>query len=105
MTRIYVLLGALAVIGTLVGAAYIKGRSDGRWAERIVQLEAIEELNEQLASKDRELAELEAARLEQMRLLEERVEELQEEAREDPNADRPAIGVGSVQRLNSITGD
>ncbi len=105
MNRIYVLLGALAVIGTITGAAYLKGRSDGRWAERIVQLEAINDLNEQLAAKDQELADLEAARLEQMRLLEERVEELTEEARADANADRPALGVGSVHRLNSITGD
>lgn len=105
MSRLYMLLGALAVIGTITGAAYLKGRSDGRWAERIVQLEAIQELNDALAEKDQELADLEAARLEQMRLLEERVEELTEEALADTNADRPAIGVGSVQRLNSIAGD
>jgi len=105
MSRLYLILGALAVIGTITGAAYLKGRSDGRWAERIVQLEAIQELNDQLAAKDQELADLEAARLEQMRLLEERVEELTEEANADPDADRPATGVGSVQRLNSITGN
>lgn len=105
MSRLYMLLGALAVIGTITGAAYLKGRSDGRWAERIVQLEAIQELNEQLDAKTEELAALEAARLEQMRELEDRVAELTEEANADPDADRPAIGIGSVQRLNTLAGD
>ena len=40
-----------------------------------------------------------------MRFLEERVRNLQEEAREDPNADRPAFGLESVRRLNSVVGD
>ena len=105
MNRIYMLLAALAVIGTITGAAYFKGRTDGTVAEALRNAAAVEELNESLAEKDRELAALELARLEQMRLLEERVEELTEEANADVNATRPAIGVGSVQRLNSITGD
>jgi len=105
VTRIYVLLGALAVIGTLLGAAYLKGRSDGRWAERIVQLEAIDDLNQQLDAKDAELAALEAARLQQMRELEDRVEELRRQADEDPNADRPAFGADSMRRLNAIGGN
>lgn len=105
MSRIYILLAALAVIGTLTGAAYLKGRFDGVTAESLRNAAAVAELNKQLAAKDRELADLETARLEQMRLLEERVEELTEEANADPDADRPAIGVGSVQRLNSITGN
>lgn len=104
MTRIYLLLGALAVIGTLVGGSYLKGRSDGRWAERAAQLEATEELNQQLDAKDAELAALEAARLEQMRELEVRVEELRRQADEDPNADRPAFGADSMRRLNAVGG-
>lgn len=105
MGRIYVLLGALAVVGTLTGAAYLKGRSDGVTAESLRNAEAVAELNQELADKDRELAALEAARLERERELEARVEELTEAANADPDADRPAIGVGSVQRLNAITGD
>ena len=105
MAKIYVLLGALAVIGTLIGAAYLKGRADGRWAERVVQLEAIEELNQQLDAKDAELAALEAARLEQMRELEDRVEELRRQADEDPNANRPALGADSMRRLNAVRGN
>lgn len=102
--RVYMFLGALAVVGVLLGGAYLKGRSDGRWAERVVQLEAIEELNEQLDAKDAELAALEAARLEQMRELEDRVEELRGQADEDPNADRPAFGADSMRRLNAVGG-
>lgn len=105
MSRLYMILGALAVIGTITGAAYLKGRSDGRWAERIVQLESIQELNEQLDAKTEELAALEAVRLEQMRELENRVEELMRQADEDPNADRPAFGADSMLRLNAISGN
>lgn len=105
MGKIYTLLAALAIMGTLIGAAYLKGRMDGTVAEALRNAAAVEELNQQLADKDQELTNLELARLEQMRLLEERVEGLTEEAREDVNATRPAIGVGSVYRLNSITED
>lgn len=105
MSRLYMILGVLAVIGTLTGAAYLKGRADGRWAERVVQLKAIQNLNKQLDAKAIELKNLEAARLKQMRVLENRVEELGRLADEDPHADRPAIGVGSVQRLNTLAGD
>lgn len=105
MSRIYLLLGALAVIGTLLGATYLKGRSDGRWAERAAQLEIIEELNQQLDARGAELAALEAVRLEQMRELEDRVEELRRQADEDPNADRPAFGADSMRRLNAVRGN
>lgn len=105
MGKIYLILAALAVVGTLSGASYLKGRSDGTTAESLRNAAAVEDLNEQLADKGRELAALETARLEQMRELEARVEELTEEANADVNANRPAIGVGSVQRLNAITGD
>jgi uncharacterized coiled-coil protein SlyX len=104
LNRIYILLGALAVVGTLLGAAYLKGRSDGRSAERVIQLKAIEELNEQLNEKDAELAALEAERLRQMRKLEDRVEELRRQAYEDPNANRPAFGADSMRRLNTVSG-
>lgn len=104
MIRVYMFLGALAVIGTLLGATYLKGRSDGRVAERTVQLERIQELNDQLDAKNAELADLERQRLEQMRELEDRVEELRRQADEDPNADRPAFGADSMRRLNAVGG-
>lgn len=102
MTKVYLFLAALAIIGTLLGGAYLKGRADGRAVEKAIQIEEIEKLNDALDKKQAELAALEAARLEQMRELEDRVEELRSQANEDPDADRPAIGVDSVRRLNSI---
>lgn len=102
--RVYMFLGALAIIGTLLGGAYLKGRSDGRVVERTVQLERIQELNDQLSKRDAELAALERQRLEQMRELEDRVEELRRQADEDPNANRPAFGADSMRRLNALSG-
>lgn len=102
MNRIYVLLAALAVIGTITGGAYLKGRADGRSVERAAQQEATDELNEELREVQQELAALEAQRLQEMEALTAEVEELRRMANEDPDADRPAIGTGSVQRLNSL---
>lgn len=102
MNRIYVLLAALAVIGTITGSAYLKGRADGRSAEVAAQQEAIDALNEELRAKQEELVALEAQRLEEMEALNGQVEELRRQADEDPDADRPAIGTGSVQRLNAL---
>lgn len=103
MIRPYLWLGTFAVAVTLLGALYYKGRVDGVSAESLRNAEAVQELNEQLKQKGKELAALETARLERERELESRVEELMEEANADANADRTAIGVGSVRRLNSIT--
>lgn len=102
MMRVYMFLGALAVIGTALGGAYLKGHSDGTRAAEARAAEAVRELNEELRQ-----AELEAQRREQQRLaelaeLEGQVEELRRLADEDPDADRPAVGVGSVRRINSI---
>lgn len=102
MNRIYVLLAALAVIGTITGTAYLKGRADGRAVELAEQQEAIKELNQELREKQAELDALEAKRLAEMEALNKEVDELRRLANEDPDADRPAIGVGSVQRLNTI---
>lgn len=102
MNRIYILLAALAVIGTITGSAYLKGRADGRAVEVAAQQEATDELNEELREVQAELAALEAQRLEEMEALNAEVDELRRLANEDPDADRPAIGTGSVQRLNSF---
>lgn len=102
MMRIYVLLGALAVIGTLTGGAYIKGRTDGRVAEAIRQGEVVRELNETIRQAELAAQEREQERLRQVAALEASVEELRRQADEDPNADRPAVGVDSVRRINSV---
>lgn len=102
MNRIYVLLAALAVIGTVTGGAYIKGLTDGKQAERTAQQEALDSLNADLKEAQRELAALEELRLAEMEELNLEVDELRRLANEDPDANRPALGIGSVQRLNSI---
>lgn len=96
------MLAALAVIGTLTGGAYLKGRADGKSVERAAQQEAIDKLNAELRRRQAELDKLESQRLAEMEALNEEVEELRRQAHEDPDADRPALGTGSVQRLNSV---
>jgi uncharacterized protein YlxW (UPF0749 family) len=102
MNNLYMGLILVAVTGTVLTTSYFKGRSDGAHAEKLRQIEAVQELNDRLRDRERELAELEAIRIEEARQLQNRIDNLMEEAREDPNADRPSIGVGSVLRLNSV---
>lgn len=102
MNKLYVILAILALTGSLTGGAYLKGRSDGGWAQKTRQLEKVRDLNERLDRKDRLIRSMETQRLVDMRQLEDRVEELREQANEDPNADTPAIGIDSVRRLNSV---
>jgi len=102
MNRIYILLAALAVIGTLTGSAYLKGRADGQSAERLEQQEALDALNAELTTARQALVRLEVQRLKEMEDLNAEVDKLRREANEDPDADRPALGTGSVRRLNSI---
>lgn len=102
MARIYVLLGALAVIGTLTGSAYIKGRWDGAAAEVARALAEIQDLNRQLQEADRAAQEREQVRLGEIERLGATIEQLRREADEDPDADNRAIGPGSVRRINSV---
>ena len=102
MNRIYILLAALAIIGTITGGAYLKGRADGKSVERAAQQEAIDDLNADLQEAQAELATLETQRLAEMEELNLEVDELRRLANEDPDADRPALGTGSVQRLDSL---
>lgn len=102
MNRIYTLLAALAVIGTLTGSAYLKGRTDGKSAEHAAQQEATNALNTHLREAQAELIALEAQRLADMERLNQEVDNLRRLANEDPDANRPAIGIGSVRRLNSV---
>lgn len=97
---ILIVIGAFAASNTW---SYFKGRGDGKFAEQLEQLEKINELNDQLDAKKAELTALEAERLRQTRELEDRVTQLQEEAREDANATRPALGAASMRRLNAVT--
>lgn len=102
MNRIYVLLAALAIIGTIIGSAYLKGRADGKSVERAAQQEVSNELNANLRKAQAALATLEAQRLAEMEQLNLEADKLRRLANENPDADRPALGAGSVQRLNSL---
>lgn len=96
------------LVSLTLGALYIDHRAyhrgfaeaDAQWAER-VNTEADRQLEANRAA-------LEAAEAEIARLTRERSERdaeiarLIEEARQDPDADRPAIGLDSVRRLNSV---
>jgi phage terminase Nu1 subunit (DNA packaging protein) len=102
MARVYVLLGVLAVIGTMVTSAYIKGRWDGVAAEAARSAKAVQELNDRLRTTEEQARQRELKRLRELAELETTIDQLRRSANADPNASRPAIGLNSVQRLNSI---
>ncbi len=102
MSRLYLALALLAVFGTATGAAYIKGRSDGRAVEAEAAAEEVQSLNEVIRLAGEAARSREAARLAEMERLEATVEQLRGEADEDPDADRPAVGPDSVRRINSV---
>ncbi|HEY7824255.1 MAG TPA: hypothetical protein VIG24_15540 [Acidimicrobiia bacterium] len=104
--QIWAALAVAAVLG--VSAWIINDRAFSRGfaeAERQWEQQVQEELERQQAAND---AALRAAREEIERLNEARrvrdatIERLNREAREDPNAGRPALGADSVRRLNSV---
>lgn len=102
MIRVYILLAALAVFGASLGGAYLKGRADGRAVAEAAAQEEVRELNEQLRLAEEAAREREQQRLAELEALEQSIEQLRREADADPDAARPAIGTGSVRRINSI---
>ncbi len=102
MIRVYILLAALAVFGTALGGAYLKGRADGRSVAEQAAQEEVRRLNEEVRQAEEEARERERLRLAELAELEESIEQLRREADADPDATRPAIGTGSVRRINSI---
>lgn len=104
MSRIYVLLAALAVIGTITAGAYMKGRSDGRSVEAARNAEIVRELNEELRQAELAAQEREQERLREVAELEASITELRRQADADPDAGRRAIGADSVRRIGSIGG-
>jgi uncharacterized protein HemX len=114
-------LAAWAVIALLatgvVGAAYLYvdhrgyGRAELTYTAQIAQMKAdaatarADEIERQSAVNDaakaaeaRRIAEIQAAN----QSLQTQIEELQREADQDPDADRPALGADSVRRINQI---
>lgn len=102
MMKIYIFLGVLGVLGTALGASYLKGRSDGRTVEALRQSVIVKELNETIRQADLIAQRREQERLQEVAALEASIEDLRRQADEDPDADRPAIGTNSVRRINSV---
>lgn len=102
MTRIYVLLVLVAVLGTSHGGAYLKGRFDGKSVAEEAAREEVIELNEELRVAEEAAREREQQRLAEVEELERSIEQLRRDADADPDAERPAVGVDSVRRINSI---
>lgn len=102
MIRVYVFLAVLAVLGASLGGAYLKGRADGRAVAEAAAQEEVRELNEQLRLAEEAARAREQQRLAELEALEQSIEQLRREADEDPDAARPAIGTGSVRRINSV---
>lgn len=103
--KAYMIMGALAIMGTMTMGAYIKGRIDGKWSERVAHIRAVNELNQRLAQSQEQISHLEVKRLNEVRERERQAIELNEAANEDPNANRSAISVDSVRRLNTLFPD
>lgn len=102
MNKIYSLLASLAVVGTLLGMAYFKGRSDGRIAEASRHAEAVRELNDTIREYERDAEQRERERLAEVRRLEGEIETLREAADADPDANRSSVPARSVRRIDSV---
>ncbi len=110
------LLGALAALALLVAAyAYVDHRGYARAevrykgiiaAEHTAAAEARNAEVERQTARQNESKAREAARIAEMQAetesLNQKIEELQREASEDPDAGRTAIGAPSVQRINKV---
>lgn len=99
----FLALLAVVVIGWLI---YDKGYDSGvEVTEQKYRTVIEEERHRQIEANDRALQAAMERQRELERLLEERdaeIAEILDEAGQDPDADRRAIGTGSVQRINRI---
>jgi hypothetical protein len=95
------LIAALAACAALWWA-YSWAWDQGYDARSLEVIEDTRELNEKLARKDQALRDLTRAYLAMKNKTTALQSELDDAAREDADADRPAFGDGSVQRLNQI---
>lgn len=102
MIRVYIFLAVLAALGASLGGAYIKGRADGRAVAEAAAQEQVRELNDQIRQVEENARQRELQRLAEMEQLEQSIIQLRRDADADPDAARPAIGTGSVRRINSV---
>ncbi len=102
MIRIYITLAVIIGIAFALIGSYVKGHSAGREAEALKQSRMVRTLNETIKLNEREAKERELARLQKIEYLETTLENLEEKANEDANADRPAISPEGVNRINTV---
>ena len=104
MWKVYALaaLGITMALGVVGLRLYSWGHGDGVLQERGLAEAALAELNDRLELVNRDASKRESLRLTQMAELEQHIEELRSVIDADPDADRPAFGPDSVQRLNSV---
>lgn len=99
MTRYLIGLG---LVLSVVAGAYVTGRSHGFSAAETRHTAARLEMQERLHQAAQQLSMKERERLAALRQLDAIQRENQNDARQDPNADRPALGLDSVRRLNRL---
>jgi uncharacterized protein YcfJ len=92
----YATLAAMTFVAAVIAGAYWKGWSDRGVREELRVERLISERRAQAARIAAQAETLVAVRAERDRL----AEELENAALADHDADRPALGFGSVQRLN-----
>ena len=90
------------IIGAIGGGVWWHGYNAGVSAEKARQAAATRELNDRLRrAEDARRAATEAF-LRERREAADLERRLSDEAREDPDADRRAFGLGSVRRIDSV---
>lgn len=100
--RIYIIIGCIVAALGMLTASYAKGRSDGKAYQEKIADDRVAALNLLLKEKDDILVEKEKQRLLESEKFKARLIELRTQANEDPFADRVALSVDSVRRINSV---
>lgn len=89
-------------IALIAGWLVFQWNAGQRAIERVQELETqLEQVRENQKIQE-EINQREAVRIQEMESLRERVRSLQDEARNDPDAGLPGLGVRGTQRLNAI---
>jgi hypothetical protein len=102
MTRLAPYLFALALTALTMAALYGWGHRAGRLAEAARMAEAVAILQAKYDAQAEAARKLEVARLQTEKRLTDALAQIEEDALADPDADRPALGPASVQRLGRI---
>ncbi len=98
--RLYAYAGIAVAIMAAFTTVYFKGRSDGAGAERARQAKVTREIENDLADVAAILRVSEQQRLQAERTADLLQEELDNESRNDPDANRIAVSAAGVRRIN-----